>query len=62
VVSPLLKVAAAILVLGLGFVPIEMPPWVYLLAVIGVLLINPVYVAVVWFRKPEAHNQGHYVG
>jgi low temperature requirement protein LtrA len=62
VVSPLLKVAAAILVLGLGFVPVEMPPWVYLLAVIGVLLINPVYVAVVWFRKPEAHNQGHYVG
>jgi low temperature requirement protein LtrA len=62
VTSPLLKIGAAALVLALGFAPVPMPPWAFLLCVLATMLVNPVYAAWVWFHKPEAHGKGHYVG
>ena len=62
VVSPLLKVIVGVLILGLGLTGWPGSAVWFLVCVLVVLAMNPIYAAWVWFHKPEAHDAGHYVG
>lgn len=62
VISPALKVVVAAAVLALGLVGYPASTVGFLVGVLVLVAVNPVYAAIAWFRRPEAHGKGHYVG
>ncbi|MCB9893359.1 MAG: low temperature requirement protein A [Planctomycetes bacterium] len=62
VVSPVLKVLAGAVVLAIGLLGVPGSAVGFLVCVLCAAAINPLYAAWAWFRRPEAHDAGHYVG
>ncbi|MCA8937343.1 MAG: low temperature requirement protein A [Planctomycetes bacterium] len=60
--SPAMKVLTGLAIAGVAIAPLALPAIAFMLILLGLLGVNMAYGAWSWFRKPEAHDVGHYVG